>query len=382
MIYLDNNATTACDPLVIKKMLPYFNEYFGNPANGLHVQGQKAYQAIEDSRDNVAYLINAKSHEIFFTSGATESNNLAIQGICRAYKYKTRNRIITSAVEHKSVLNTFLKLREEEFEVIFLPVNSQCLVSMEFAKEFINENTLLVSIQAANNEIGTIQPISELSELAHQFGAYFHCDAAQAAGKLNIDVNQWDTDLLSLSAHKFYGPKGVGALFIKGGLETIPIEPIIFGGGQEHTLRSGTLNVPGIVGLSEASKLAKNNLIQESQRIKGLRDYLENSLFSNLDYSAINGNQTERIPNTISITFNEIEADALLLNCVNLMMATGSACSTGSIEPSHVLEAMGISRERAFQTIRISLGKFNTQDEVEKASKEIIDACRKIKSLS
>lgn len=380
-IYLDNNASTQCDPSVVEKMLPFYNEIYGNPSNNLHSQGQKAKKYVEESREKIANLINAKSKEIYFTSGATESNNLAIQGICKSFQKTNRRRIITSEVEHESVISPLQMLREKDFDVIFLSVDSQCNVSLEEAKRYIDQNTLLVSIQIANNEIGTIQPIAELASISHQAGAFMHCDAAQGVGKINVDVGLIGVDLLSLSAHKFYGPKGIGALFINSEREDLRIQPLVYGGGQEKGLRSGTLNVPGIVGFGEACKLAKENLKNDSDYIEILRDYLEKILLENIPEIIINGKYSKRLPNTSNITFIGIEADALILNCPNLMMSTGSACSSGTIDPSHVLQAMEISRERAFQTIRISLGKHNTQNEVKIATEEIVKAINKIKTV-
>jgi cysteine desulfurase len=362
--------------------LLHFNKTFGNPANGLHIQGRLAFQSIGESRDKIARCINANSNEVIFTSGASESNNLAIQGVAHSHQLSNRKRIITSAVEHKSVLNTCNKLSDEGFEVVLLPVDPLCKVSLDSAKDAINENTLLVSIQAANNEIGTIQPIAEIAELTHNVGALFHCDAAQAVGKIPVDIKIWNVDLLSISAHKLYGPKGVGALFIQGGVDNMPIEPIIYGGGQEHGLRSGTMNVTGIVGFGEACKLAEERLVEDQIQIKNLRTILEKTLTTNIPDISINGDKSDRLPNTINITFYGIDADALLLNCPNLMIGTGSACSSGAYEPSHVLQAMGLSRDNASQTIRISLGRGNTLDEIQVASEDIIDACKKIRSLS
>lgn len=379
-IYLDYNATTPCDPCVVEKMLPYFSEIYGNPANGLHRQGRLAAKAIDEARENVAKLIGAREREIVFTSGATESDNLAILGIARMHRNNTRKRIVTSAIEHKAVLLACKKLHDEGFDVIFLPVDTEGRVSIEKAREAIDQNTLLVSIHGANNEIGTIQPISQLSELAHQNGALFHCDAAQAVGKIPVDVNEWGVDLLSTSAHKLYGPKGIGALFVRGGINTIPMEPLWYGGGQENGLRSGTSNVSGIVGFGEASRICLQELAGENERLRGFRNTLEEEMLSAIPSIKINGAKADRLPNTSSLTFPGVDADAIILNAPQVMMGTGSACTSGAIEPSHVLTAIGIDRANAYSTIRISLGRF-IQDSatVQKVSRAITDSYNKCK---
>jgi cysteine desulfurase len=373
-IYLDYNATTPCDPRVVEKMLPYFNEIYGNPANGLHKQGRLASKAVDEARDQVAYLIGARPTEIVFTSGATESDNLAILGIARIHRGEKRNRIVTSVVEHKAVLLACKKLQEEGFDVVFLPVDLDGKALLDAAKQAINEDTLLVSIQGANNEIGTIQSVAQLAELAHKFGALIHCDAAQAAGKIPVDVNEWDIDLLSVSAHKLYGPKGIGALFVRGGSSAIPIEPIWYGGGQENGLRSGTTNVPSVVGFGEACKIFNSEGIEETLRIKDFRDEFEKQLSSKVRSVKINGANADRLPNTSNLTFPGIDADALILNCPDIMIGTGSACTSGAIEPSHVLTAIGLNREDANSTVRISMGRYTKFDQIIQASLSIAEA--------
>jgi cysteine desulfurase len=364
-IYLDNNATTPCDPRVVEKMLPYFTKNYGNPANGLHIQGRLASKAVEEAREKVANLIGAQPYEIFFTAGATESDNIAIFGTASLPSKGERKKIVTSAVEHKAVLLPCQKLQEEGFEVVFLPVDSNCRVSIEAARAAINDQTRLVSIQAANNEVGTIQPVAEIAELAHDHGALFHCDAAQAVGKIPLNVNDLNVDLVSISAHKFFGPKGIGAIYVRGGRKRTPIEPILLGGEQENGLRSGTLNVPSIVGFGEASHICAESLLDEGKRISNLRDQLEQKLLSSTGRLHINAQFADRIPNTSSITFQGLEAEELLLNCQELMLGTGSACTYGAIGPSHVLTAMGLSREAAYSTVRLSLGRFNTEEDIQ-----------------
>lgn len=380
-IYLDYNATTPCDPRVVEKMLPYFIETFGNPANALHRQGRLAARAMDDARLQVAGLIGAREHEIIFTSGATESNNLAILGLARINKNTSRKRIVTSAIEHKAVLLACKKLAEEGFDLVILPVDKTGVVSQDAANEAINENTLLVSIHAANNEIGTIQPISQLAELAHQHGALFHCDAAQAVGKILVQVNDWNVDLLSISAHKLYGPKGVGALFIRGGTNTIPLEPLWYGGGQENGIRSGTSNVPGIIGMGEACQISVSEIASESAHIRAMRDELESRLVALVPSMQINGSQAERLPNTSSLTFPGLDADAIILNAPEIMIGTGSACTSGAVEPSHVLTALGLSRQNASATVRVSLGRFTQPEQVPEATQSLAKAIRRIESI-
>lgn len=363
-IYLDNNATTPCDPAVVAAMLPYFSEWYGNAATGLHPQGRKAARAIEIAREQTAVLLNARPTEIIFTSGATESNNLAILGLGRRAAGGQRKRIVTTAVEHKAVLEPCHVLAALGYEVIVLPVDSAGRVDLAAAQSAINENTLLVTVQAANNEIGTVQPVAQLAALAHAAGALLHCDGAQAVGKIPVDVLAWDIDLLSFSAHKFYGPKGVGALYIRNGPRAIPLEPLTYGGGQERAVRSGTSNVSGIVGLGAAAQLCTTLLSEESQRIGAIRAEMESQLLAALPDAWINGASAERLPNTISLTLPGVEVDALLLNLPEIMMGVGSACSTGALEPSHVLQAIGLNRENAASTIRLSLGRFNTLSEL------------------
>ena len=361
-------------------MLPFFSEIYGNPANGLHKQGRLAAKAVDEAREQVASLIGGRPHEIVFTSGATESDNLAILGVARFHRGEKRNRIVTSAVEHKAVLLACKKLQKEGFEVVFLPVDQEGRVLLDMAQQAINKNTLLVSIQGANNEIGTIQPIAQIAELAHLEGATVHCDAAQAVGKIPVNIDQWDVDLLSISAHKLYGPKGIGALFIRGGLNAISIEPIWYGGGQENGLRSGTMNVPSIVGFGEACNICHKELLEEAPRIQTMRDRLESELLKSISSLKINGALANRLPNTSSLVFQGVDADALILNSPEIMVGTGSACTSGAIEPSHVLLAIGLNREEAGSTFRISLGRFTMPDQIGKAISTINSAYIKLQN--
>jgi cysteine desulfurase len=380
-IYLDYNATTPCDPRVVEIMLPYFSQIYGNPANGLHRQGRMGAKAVDEARQRVADLIGAQPGDIYFTSGATESNNQAIFGVARLVRQNHRRRIVTCQVEHKAVLLPYKKLEQQGFEVVYLSVDSGGRILVEDAAVAIDENTLLVSIQTANNEIGTLQPVAEIAKIAHEHGAWMHTDAAQAVGKIPVDVEELNVDLLSMSAHKLYGPKGIGALYIHGGAQNIPLEPLLFGGGQESGLRSGTTNVPAIVGFGEACRIASEALWAENERIAGLRDQLEQVLVKNIASVRINGDCNHRLPNTSSLTFPGVDADALLLNLPDVMMGTGSACTSGAIEPSHVLQAIGLNRDDASSTIRASLGRFTNESEIQKAGSLIVEAVSKLYTM-
>lgn len=378
-IYLDYNATTPCDERVLEKMLPYYSQIYGNPSNGFHRQGRMAAKAVDEARQQVADLIGAQPEEIYFTSGATESNNLAILGLAQLGSKNKRGRIVSCKIEHKAVLQPCKKLENLGFDMFFLPVDSSGVAELGSAHSAINDQTFIVTIQAANNEIGTLQPVTEIAAIAHQHGALVHTDAAQLAGKLPIDVETLGIDLLSMSAHKLYGPKGVGALYIRGGARQIPVEPIILGGGQENGLRSGTTNVPAIVGFGEACRLASEMIEAEALRIKGLRDQFEQTLADKIPSLRINGKNAPRLPNTSSLTFPGIDADALLLNLPDVMMGTGSACTSGAIEPSHVLQAIGLSRQDAASTMRASLGRYSTDIEIDAAVSLIVDAWKMLK---
>lgn len=370
-VYLDYNATTPCDRRVVEKMLPYFSDWYGNPANGFHLQGRKAFQAVEDAREQLAALIGALANEIIFTSGATESNHLAILGVAHQAQKGKRKRIVTSAVEHKAVLLPCQKLADAGFEVVVVPVDRYGVVDLDQLVKQIDEQTLLVSIQAANNEIGTLQPIPKIVEIAHAQGALVHCDAAQAVGKIPVNVLEWGIDFLSATAHKLYGPKGIGMLYLSGGAGNLLLQPIAWGGGQERGLRSGTLNVPAIVGFGEACELAQALMPAEIEQIAYLRQQLEEGLLAKIPHLQRNGHPTQRLANTSNLTFAGIDADALLLNLPQLMMGTGSACTSGAIDPSHVLQAIGLNRADAFSTIRISLGRFTTARQIAFAIQQI-----------
>lgn len=381
MIYLDYHATTPCDPRVVEAMLPYFTEQFANPSSATHRAGKTAAKAVEKARRQVAELIGAEPKEIIFTSGATESNNLSILGLARHPNNK-RRKIVTTAIEHKAVLSPGKHLEKLGFELVILPVDAVGRVDQAAARQTIDENTVLVSIQAANNEIGTIQDIPFFAHLAHEHGAYIHTDAAQAVGKTPVDVDEWDVDLLSISAHKLYGPKGVGALFVRGGSYALPLEPLVYGGGQESDVRPGTMNVPGIVGLGAACAFCQAEMAEEAPRIATLRDQLEALLLVQIPNMHRNGDMEHRLPGNSSLTFSGVDAEALIANVPELSLSAGSACTSGTPAPSHVLLAIGLSRQEVQQTIRIGLGKYSTPNEIQAASKLLKAAVKRIQLIS
>jgi cysteine desulfurase len=380
-IYLDYNSTTPCDARVLTAMSPFFSDLYGNPSNGLHYQGRRSYHAVEEARQLVADVIDSSPAEIIFTGSATESNNLAIIGIAKNRRLESRKKIVVSSIEHKSVLSPCKYLESSGFEIEYLPVNTRGVVSVDIAEEVIDEQTLLVSIQIANNEIGTIQPIQKISKITRSVGAILHCDAAQALGKMEVDVQGLSIDMLSLSAHKVYGPKGVGALFIRNGLRSLGFEPLILGGNQEQGIRSGTLNVPGIVGFGEACQIVQEDLVEDVDHYLKLRDRFENTLNEIIPNCIINAKEVERLPNTSSITFPGVSGDALLMNCDKVMASLGSACSTGTIEPSYVLLTLGIDRLDADSTVRFSLGRFTTEHQIDLAVKDIFSAWKRLSAI-
>ncbi len=366
-IYLDNHATTPCDPRVVEAMTPYFTNNFGN-ASSTHSFGYEAAYAVQRAREEVSKLLSVQAEDIIFTSGATESNNIALIGAALRHRKigGKRNRIVTSTIEHKSILAPCGYLHDMGWEIIYVPVDRQGIVIWKELESAIDENTVLVSIQAANSEIGTIQPIKKISELAHKYGAIMHCDASQLIGKLSVNV--WDTevDLLSLSGHKLYGPKGVGVLYLRGGAKSLPLSPLFYGGQQESGLRSGTLPVPQIVGLGKACQIASESLAEETATMTEMRDYLESQLTIKIEKIRINGAKQSRLPNNSSMTFCDVEADELLANLPEIALSTGSACESGSIEPSQVLLNIGLTRDDAYSTIRFGLGRFTTKEDIER----------------
>src|SRR5690349_13787758 len=340
-VYLDNHATTAVDPRVLDAMLPYFTEKFGNAASRSHEFGWKAEDAVEKARGQIARLIHASPREIIFTSGATESNNLAIKGVAEAYRSKG-NHIITQATEHKAVLDTCKRLEISGSEITYLPVNSDGLIDLENLRSAITPKTILISIMYANNEIGVIQPIEAIGKIAKEKKILFHVDAAQAVGKIPIDIQKDGIDLLSISAHKIYGPKGVGALYVRRKDPRVNLSSMIDGGGHERGLRSGTLNVPGIVGLGRACELCQKEMAEESERLRRLRDKLKDAIANGLEGTSINGSMDHRLPGNLNLSFAGVEGDALLMGINDVAVSSGSACTSATLEPSYVLRAIGV----------------------------------------
>lgn len=365
-IYLDNNSTTPVDPRVLEAMLPYFSTRFGNPSNPLHAYGIEAADAVELSRAQVASLIGASPRDIVFTSGATESNNLAILGLGR-FNRSHFNHVITSVTEHKAVLEACRQLEQEQFRVTYLPVDQHGMVELDKLEASITPSTLLVSIMAANNEIGTLAPMKEIGALCRRRNVLFHTDAVQVIGRIPVDVDDWGVDLLSISAHKNYGPKGVGALFIRHAGK-LGLAPLVFGGGQERGLRSGTLPVPQIVGFGEAFRISKEELVQDAERIATLRDLLQNRLITAIPEAIIHGHPELRLSGLLNLGFPGIDGDVFIQLLNGLAASQGSSCSAGSFEPSHVLRAIGVSDELARASLRLGVGRFNTEPEIEAAA--------------
>jgi cysteine desulfurase len=368
-VYLDNQATTRCDPRVVSVMLPWFTERYGNPHSVEHVMGTEAEAAVEDARDHAAALIGAAPKELVFTSGATESNNIAIKGAVRhALRAGTeRRRVVTVLTEHKCVPESVGDLADEGFEPVFLPVRADGLLDPDTLREALTVPTLLVSIMAVNNEIGVIQDIQGLAAITKQAGALFHTDIAQAAGKIPLDLTGWKVDLASVSGHKIYGPKGVGALYVRR-RPRVRLSPLFSGGGQERGLRSGTLPAPLIVGLGEACRLAQAEMQEEAQRLGTLRERLLNRLNANIPGLRLNGNVPDRIPGNLNLTFPDATAADLMARVPDLCVSTGSACSSAAIEPSYVLRAIGLSDEAASRTLRIGIGRFTSAADIDYAA--------------
>jgi cysteine desulfurase len=380
-IYLDNHATTPLDPRVLNAMMPYFTEHFGNAASRNHSFGWHAEEAVEKARKQIAALIGANSKEIIFTSGATESNNLAIKGVAQMYAEKG-NHIITAASEHKATLDTCKHLEKEGCRVTYLPLKADGLIDLDMLRESFTDKTILVSIMYANNEIGVLQPVREIGKLCKERGILFHTDAVQATGKVPVNVIQDNIDLLSLSGHKFYGPKGIGALYVRRKNPRVQLTAQIDGGGHERGMRSGTLNVPGIVGLGAAAEFAHKEMAEESARLRDLRDYLKQRLESELDEVFINGSMEHRLPNNLNMSFAYVEGESLLMGINDIAVSSGSACTSATLEPSYVLKALGMGDDLAHSSIRFGLGRFNTKEEVDYTADRLIEVVRKLRELS
>lgn len=380
-VYLDNNATTPCDPRVVAKMLPFFTQDFGNAASRNHAYGWHAEEAVDLARKQIAKLIGAADKEIIFTSGATESNNIAILGAAQMYKAKG-NHIITCVTEHKAVLDPIKHLEETgEFTVTWLAVDKYGQISIDELNKAITDKTILISIMHGNNEIGTLQPIQQIGKIAKERGIIFHSDATQTVGKVPVNVEELGIDLLSLSAHKMYGPKGVGALYVRRKSPRVRLSPIHFGGGHERGLRSGTLNVPAIVGMGEACEIAQNEMNDEALRSRKLRDYLWKQLSAKLEDIYLNGHPVERLPGNLNISFAYVEGESLLMGIKNVAVSSGSACTSASLEPSYVLKALGVG-DLAHTSIRFGIGRFTTQTQVDFVIEEVVREVERLRSLS
>jgi len=380
-VYLDNNATTACDPRVVEAMLPYFTRFFGNAASRNHSFGWQAKEAVDYAREQVAELIGAEPQEIIFTSGATEADNLAIKGVFEMYKNKG-NHIITVATEHKAVLDTCKHLEKEGANITWLDTQPDGRIDLLALEAAIQPSTILIAVMYANNETGVVQPIREISAIAKKHGIIFFSDAVQAAGKIAVNVLEDGIDMMSLSAHKMYGPKGAGALYVRRKNPRIKLTAQIDGGGHERGIRSGTLNVPGIVGFGKAAELAKNEMEPEGKRLSVWRNKLEDALLQ-LGEVTINGSATHRLPHVSSLSFKFTESEGLLMGLnKNVALSAGSACTSASMEPSHVLKAMGLSDEMAFAALRFALGRFTTLEEIDYVIKKVTDAVRQYRVLS
>jgi cysteine desulfurase len=387
-VYLDHNATTPVEPEVLDSMLPFLSAEFGNAAS-IHTFGQKARAAVETAREQVAALIGARPQEIVFTSGGTEADNHAVFGVTQSLAAARRRsddvdlpkHVITTAIEHEAVLNTSQALEKQDVNVTYLPVNEQGVVAPEAVRQALRQETVLITVMHANNELGTVQPLEEIGRVAADAEVYFHTDAVQSAGKVPIDVNTLRLDLLSLSGHKFYGPKGIGALYIRGGTR---LQQLLYGGHHQRGFRPGTENVAGIVGMGKAAELAKRGLAEDTARISALRDRLERGLLSSVPHSRTNGARAARTPNTTNITFPGIEGEALViaLDLKGLACSTGAACSSGAVEPSHVLTAIGLSSDEARASLRFSLGRHTTAAEIDFALQVIPAAVEQLRELS
>jgi cysteine desulfurase len=380
-IYMDNHATTPMDPRVLEAMLPYFTEKFGNAASRNHSFGWAGEEAVETARQQIASLINATAKEIIFTSGATESDNLMIKGVAEMYREKG-NHIITQAIEHKAVLDTCKRLEKNGYEVTYLPVQKDGRVNPEDVRKAIKPTTILITVMYANNEIGAINPIAEIGKIAKEHGIIFAVDGVQAVGKIPVDVIKDNVDLLAISAHKLYGPKGVGALYVRRRNPRVQLSAIIDGGGHERGMRSGTLNVTGIVGLGKACELCQQEMAEEGARLAKLRDRLKAGLEAKLDEVYINGSLEHRLPNNLNMSFAYVEGESLLMGINDVAVSSGSACTSATLEPSYVLKALGVGEDLAHTSIRFGLGRFTTEEEVDYVIDKMVQVVTKLRELS
>jgi len=379
-IYLDYQATTPCDPRVVEAMLPYFTEKFGNPHSRNHAYGWEAEAAVEKAREQVAAIIGADPKEVIFTSGATESNNLALKGVAHFYREK-KDHIITVVTEHKCVLDSCRHLEQEGFKVTYLPVKQNGLIDLDELRAAITDRTVLVSVMAVNNEIGVIQPLAEIGKLCREKGVFFHTDAAQAVGKMPLDVNAMNIDLMSISGHKLYGPKGIGALYVRR-RPRVRLTALITGGGQERGMRSGTLATPLCVGLGEACAIAQAEMGAETERLRMLRDRMLKGITDRLPEVYLNGDLEQRVPGNLNISFAFVEGEGLMMGIKDLAVSSGSACTSASLEPSYVLRALGVDIEMAHTSLRLGLGRFTTEAEIDYAVDHIVEAVSRLREMS
>jgi cysteine desulfurase len=380
-VYMDNNATTQVDPRVLEAMLPYFTETFGNAASRSHTYGWDAEKGVDWAREQIAGLMGADLREIIFTSGATESDNLAIKGVAEMYREKG-NHIITSVIEHKAVLDTCKRLEKWGFEVTYLPVDDTGMVRPESVAEAITDKTILCSIMLANNEIGTVNPLGEIGAICRSKGVLFHSDAVQGYGKVSFDVNEMNVDLASITAHKLYGPKGVGALYVRRRNPRVRLAAQMDGGGHERGMRSGTLNVPGIVGFGKAAEIARAEMAEETQRLNAYRDRLHRGITSRIDEAYLNGHPTQRLPGNLNLSFAYVEGESLMMGMKDVALSSGSACTSASLEPSYVLKALGVGDDLAHSSIRYGIGRFNTEEEVDFVADLTVETVNRLREMS
>lgn len=380
-VYMDNHATTPVDPRVLEEMLPYFQGQFGNAASRNHKFGWDAEEAVDRARKQIASLINANPKEIIFTSGATESDNLALKGVAEMYSQKG-DHIITCVTEHKAVIDSAKHLEKNGNKVTFLPVKSNGLIDLNQLEASITDKTILISLMMANNEVGVLQDVKEIGRLARANDVLFHTDAVQAIGKVPFDVQEMNIDIASLSAHKMYGPKGIGAIYVRRRNPRVLLSPIIDGGGHERGMRSGTLNVPGIVGFGKAAEIAQKELNEESGRIFRLRERLRKGFEESLDEVFINGDLDQRLPGNLNMSFAYVEGESLLMGIGDIAVSSGSACTSASLEPSYVLKALGVGEDLAHTSIRFGIGRFNTEEEVDYVAGRVIETVQRLRELS
>ena len=380
-IYLDYNATTPTDPRVVEAMLPFFTEIYGNAASRNHSFGWTAEEGVSKARNIIGEAIGATGKEIVFTSGATESDNMAVLGVAEFYHEKGKH-IITSPIEHKAVVDPCQALEQKGYEITFLDVDEHGRIDLKQLEASIREDTVLVSLMAGNNEIGTLNPLTEIGQMTRERGVLFHCDATQGVGKIPIDVETMNIDLLSMTAHKIYGPKGIGALYVRRKKPRVRITPIMFGGGHERGFRSGTLNVPGIVGFGKAIELAMEEISSEAERQIGLRQHLYKRLTDELDYVFLNGHPTERLPNNLNLSFGYVEGESLMMGISEIAVSSGSACTSASLEPSYVLRSMGVGDDLAHSSVRFGFGRYTTMEEVNYAADKVIGAVKRLREMS